>query len=153
MTSPGARILLVAAALAAGAITAEAQVSADSTKRMNIRRLLILQQTDSMMIIGMEQGMPADAPADPSLPTGFRDALLTRARKDVGEFLEMMVPLYDSLYTADEVRQLIVFHESPIGRRVVQQQPRLVASLGELGRQWGMELAGKVLQDLSRRRN
>jgi hypothetical protein len=123
----------------------------DSSKQVAIRRLLELQRTDSQMLSGIALAMPADAPVDPNLPAGFRDAFLSMVRRDIGQFIERLVPVYDSLYTAADVSALIQFYQTPIGRKYLDTQPALAASLSALARQWGMEMAGKVIVEMSRR--
>jgi uncharacterized protein len=134
----------------AGALEgANAQVSADSAKRVAIRQLLRIQQTDSQMLAGMDLALSNETP-DPSLPAGFMDSVRVRARRNIGRFVERLVPVYDSLYTTDEVAQLIRLFQSPIGQRLIATQSALAQATMEIGRQWGMELAGEVIIELSR---
>jgi hypothetical protein len=43
-----------------------------------------------------------------------------------------------------------VFYRSSLGQRLLQTQPRLTEALLSLAQQWGMEMAGRVMVDLSR---
>ena len=143
-------LLVFGCALGYGADPAAGQrVPSDSAKRQAIRRLLAIQQTDSIMLAGMQEGI-AGQPVDPSLPQGFFDSLRTRAAREINLFVERLVPLYDSLYTAGEIQDLVGFYQSKLGRRLIDTQPRLASAMMTLAQQWGMELAGKVLVDLSR---
>ena len=149
-----ALLCLPFAALAAtlGAVPAVAQGKpgpADSVKRVAIRRLLVIQRTDSLMLAGMDQGF-AQLPATPDMPRGFLDSLRVRAQRDIAQFVERLVPVYDSLYSAGEIDELVAFYQTRLGQRLLQTQPRLMEASMILGQQWGMELAGKVLVDLSR---
>lgn len=145
--------LVLALLLAAHGIgTAQTSLSPDSAKRVAIRRLLTIERTDSTMLAGMDQAFAEQAAhPEPGLPAGFYDALRARIRRDVGIFVERLVPVYDSIFTASEVDQLIVFYQTPLGRRLLESQGALAAAAGDLGRQWGLELAGQVMIDLSRR--
>jgi hypothetical protein len=149
------RVLLIAAACAglgvAPGFAQAGRVPADSLKRMGIRRLLEIQRTDSLMLEGIERALAAQ-PMNPDLPEGFYEALVARARRDVAVFVERLVPVYDSLYTAQEVDALIAFYRTPLGRRLIETQPQLMDATMQLGQQWGMELTGQVLVDLSRQR-
>lgn len=150
MHRPFAYLLLAATTATLGAPAAAAQAAVgDSLKHSAIRRLLTLQQTDSLMLAGMDQGL-SEQPADPNLPAGFMDSLRLRARREIGQFVERLVPLYDSLYTANEINDLVAFYRTKLGQRVIETQLRLTQAITALARQWGMELAGKVLVDLSR---
>lgn len=134
---------------AAAGTRALAQAPQDGAKRDAIRALLRAQKTDSQMLIGMDRAMAQQTP-DPSLPAGFMDSVLARARRNVGAFVEQLVPVYDSLFTAAEIAQLTAFYGSPVGRRLVAAQPALLQAATDIGQRWGMELAAQVMLDLSR---
>jgi hypothetical protein len=85
------------------------------------------------------------------MPAGFVDALRERLRRDIGVFVERLVPVYDSLYTASEIAEMLAFYETPLGRRLLQTEPHLMQAIEEISQQWGMEVTGQVLMDLSRR--
>ena len=136
--------------VAAAPTTGHARQSAsDSAKRAGIRRLLAVQRTDSFMLAGVDKSFAAQ-PASPDLPPGFMDSLRVRIRREIGQFVERLVPIYDSLYTAAEIDQLLAFYQSSLGQRMLQTQPHLTEALMSLGQQWGMEMAGRVMVDLSR---
>jgi uncharacterized protein len=146
-----ALVLTIAVASWTG-VSARAQashVSADSAKHVAIRRLLTLQKTDSLMLAGIEQAF-GEQQQTPEMPAGFLDSLRSRIRQNIPQFVERIVPIYDSLYTADEIQQLTTFYKSPIGQRYVATQPHLLEAMQGLGQRWGMELAGQVMVDLSR---
>lgn len=147
-------LFLVIAALgatlgAAGAAAQAAATSPDSLKRVGIRRILALQRTDSLMLAGIEQALGAQAP-DPEMPDGFLEAFRARIRSDIGQFVERLVAVYDSLYTTQDVDELLAFYQTRVGQRLIETQPRLMEASMVLGEQWGMEVAGQVLVDLSR---
>ncbi len=142
-------LALLAALQAAVPARSHGQVPADSARRDAIRQLLRIQRTDSQLLVGMDLAFE-QAGADPSLPAGFMDSVRVRARRNVGRFVERLVPVYDSLFTADEIAQLTVFFRSPIGQRLVDAQPAIAAAAGDIGQRWGMELAAEVMLELSR---
>ncbi len=147
-----ARILVAAFAttLAAAPLTAQAgSAPVDSVKRIAIRRLLAVQRTDSLMLAGIEEAFAKQAPT-PDMPAGFVDSLRSRIRRDIGQFVERLVPVYDSLYTANEINELLNFYQTRLGRRLLETQPRLGEAVMLLGKQWGMEEAGQVIVDLAR---
>lgn len=128
---------------------ARAQTAGDSVKHSAIRQLLAVQRTDSLVLEGVEQAFASDS-EDPNLPAGYMDSLRVRIRRDISVFLERLAPVYDSLYTLDEIRQLTAFYRSPVGQRYLATQGTLTEAIGEVARQWGMELAGQLLVEMSR---
>lgn len=145
---------LLVAALAAtlASVPAAAQGGAtprDSLKRVGIRRLLAVQRTDSLMLAGVEEAFSQQTP-DPDMPAGFLDSLRSRIRRDIGQFTGRLVPVYDSLYTASDIEELLKFYQTPVGQRFLETQPRLMEAIVQLSQRWGMEVAGQVLVDLAR---
>ncbi len=143
-------VTLLCGSLLPGVVGAQAKSAAnDSARRAAIRQLLILQRTDSLLIAGIEMGL-ADEPADPNLPEGFVDSLKARARREVGDFIDRLIPAYDSIYTDSEIQELTVFYRSKLGQRLLETQPALMQAGMVAGQQWAMELAGKILLDYSK---
>ena len=60
-----------------------------------------------------------------------------------------MVPVYRKYYTEDDVKQLIRFYQSPVGRKMIQVQPELARDSLATGQQWGTELAGQAFTRLA----
>jgi hypothetical protein len=44
----------------------------------------------------------------------------------VDDMVALMVPLYASTYTVDEIRQLTAFYDSPLGQKMVAKSPELM---------------------------
>ncbi len=122
---------------------------ADSVKYSAVHQLLVVQHTDSLMLLGVEQAF-ADQAQDPDLPAGFMDSLRVRIRRDINVFLERLAPVYDSLYTLEEIQQFTAFYLSPLGQRYIATQPALTEAMGNIARQWGMELTGQLFVEMSR---
>lgn len=142
--------LLSGLTLAPECAVGQAAPSADSVKRVGIRRMLELENMDSLILVGIQQGMDEESSSDPEFPPAFTQGVGDRMRRDIGELVERLVPIYDSLYTADEVRQLVAFYESPLGRRLVETQPRIAEAMMPIAEQWGMEVAAQVMLEMAR---
>ncbi|MEC5398313.1 DUF2059 domain-containing protein [Uliginosibacterium sp. H1] len=59
-------------------------------------------------------------------------------------FLSRMVPVYAARFSHAEIRQLLAFYESPIGRKLVGEMPGMMKEGGEAGRAWGQSLEPKL---------
>jgi hypothetical protein len=49
----------------------------------------------------------------------------------VGELIEAMIPVYQRYYTHGEVQELIQFYHSPLGQKMIAQNPRVTADCME----------------------
>jgi len=88
--------------------------------------------------------MKASAP--PDVPEGFWETL--REEFDVNDFLELMAPVYAKHLTHDDVKALAAFYESTAWKNLMAAQPNIMADSQAVGRQWGQELAKRVLAKL-----
>jgi hypothetical protein len=132
-------------ALFAAASLAQAQDDA-ARKTADIRRLLELSGANTMSQMVSTQllqqfrasmpGVPADVWAD--------------VEKDVtpDAFIELIVPIYDKHFTHEDIKGLIAFYESPVGRKFVSVQPQLTQDSMAAGQQWAQKLVMKVQQRL-----
>jgi hypothetical protein len=71
----------------------------------------------------------------------FRDKVRTQ------EFVDMIVPIYARHCTQEEIEQLLAFDQSPIGKRMVEEQPLLVKESMEAGAEWGRKLAEDAMKE------
>ena len=152
MRSLAAGLLFAALTAGVGAAPAAAQAKGprtDTAKLASIRALLAAQHTDSLMLMGVEQAFANQKP-DPNLPAGFLDSVRVRIRRDIGVFVERLVPIYDSFYTAGEINALMQFYRTPTGQKLLATQGQLAQATAQLGQRWGMEVAAQVLMDMAR---
>jgi hypothetical protein len=125
--------------------------SIDPEKEAAILTLFKVTRTGETMLSTFEAAMQEE-PVDEDLPEGFNEALVVKAREDVGEFLGMLVPLYDELYTLQQIEDQIAFYRTPTGQAVVAAQGELMERIMAVGEQWGMILAGEVIVKLAKQR-
>lgn len=72
----------------------------------------------------------------------FRDLFF----KDI---MELYAPVYMRYMTIDEIKELIVFYNTPLGRKVAMTQPSISVDLAKAGRQAGENIAKEVLKELA----
>jgi uncharacterized protein len=59
--------------------------------------------------------------------------------KETNHLEDQMVKLYAEIYSEEELRELIAFYRSPIGRKTLAKMPEIMRRGGELGAQWAKE--------------
>lgn len=70
-------------------------------------------------------------------------------REMLPEMVEMTAQIYARHFTVEELTQLTEFYGTPLGQKLIQTQPALVAEAGQAGQQWAIKVMQKVLQDLA----
>jgi uncharacterized protein len=66
-----------------------------------------------------------------------------------GGLIERMVAVYDRHFTHPEVKQLLAFYQTPIGRKTVEVLPAVMSESMAVGQAWGQSLAPEIRQRLA----
>ena len=147
------RLALLAAAVVGAfvptAVRAQSASSPDTAKVRLIRRLIADAHVTDQALQVIEQALPAQRAANPSVPAVFWDRFLEQARARRGELEDGYVALYDRNFTAAELRGLLAFYESPIGKRFIEVQPTLIREGMAMGQEWGTRIGADVGRTLA----
>lgn len=112
------------------------------------RRILVASKAADLFVQTFTEALPAQRASTPNLPAVFWDSVSARAVSQVDSLVDKFVPAYTENLTVDELRDLLAFHESPLGRRMTELMPRITKRSMEIGQQWGMQVGFAVVQDL-----
>lgn len=120
--------------------------SQNSGKTAQIRKLLELSGSGKIGVMMMDNLLPALKGMAPEAPEEFWIEIQKEVHPE--DIVELIVPIYDKYYTEEDVRQLIVFYESPVGRKMVEQMPAVMQESMQVGEVWGRGIAEKVIKRL-----
>lgn len=150
-------LLLLLSVVCCCAARAQEAGAISEEKRRDIKRLLELteaskigQQIISMSLEQLRQSFLA-------LPEAQRERMLKIVGEEMSkgfsesQMVEAMIPIYDKHLTAEEVRQLIAFYETPIGRKLVAVLPAITREGYEygalLGKQAGLRAMSRIAEE------
>lgn len=122
---------------------APAAPTVDPAFEADIRALLKATGAGSMGVQMMDQMITSLQPMAPQLPATFWDEVRTEFNAE--ELINLVVPIYAKHLTHEDVKGLIAFYESPVGRKMIAVQPALMAESMEVGQAWGQEIAMRVV--------
>jgi hypothetical protein len=90
-----------------------------------------------------------------SLPPGeYRGKLIDlflekfHSKADPQEVLDLVAPIYDKYLSDEEIRGLIQFYETPLGRKALAVLPRVMAESQEAGSEWGQKLGQEAMREV-----
>lgn len=144
-----ALMLAVATGTLVTAARAQTASTPDTTKVRLIRQLIAAAHLTDQALQVVEQAIPAQRAANPRVPAVFWDRFLEQVRARRGELEEGYVALYDRNMTTAELRGLLAFYESPIGKRFVELQPTLTREGMAMGQEWGARIGADVGRTLA----
>jgi uncharacterized protein len=142
---------LAVASCAFAPASARAQTASptDTAKVRLVRQFIAKARLTEQAMQVIEQSLPAQRAANPRVPAEFWDKFLEQARARRGELEDGYVALYSRNFTSAEIKGLIAFYDSPIGKRFVEVQPVLMREGIALGQEWGTRIGADVGRTLS----
>ncbi|MEA2203713.1 MAG: uncharacterized protein QOE77_489 [Blastocatellia bacterium] len=120
-----------------------AQTATISTKADKIRKILI--QTDAMGAFTREfsAALEAQRKVSPEVPPRFWDELAKEV--DPNKFVEVIIPIYASFFSDDELSGLSAFYETPLGKKMIATLPQIMSASQAAGAKYGEDAARRVI--------
>lgn len=120
----------------------------DAAKQRDIRKLLKITGAGQMGMDAIDQMLVLQRQANPEIPEQF----WIEFRKEISAngLTDLIIPSYEKYFTHEDIQELIEFYQSPVGRKMLENQPRLVAESKLAGQQWGSEVAQRVMDRLEK---
>lgn len=138
---------ILALATATAAVAQPAQPP-DSVRAGAARQLLVLMGAADAALSVMEAQLPAQQAAMPQVPAEFWTEFMSLAKRDLGQLVEAMVPMYATRFSLEELGALTAFYGSPVGQRMATLQPELAKEAAAVGQQWGARLGAEAARVL-----
>lgn len=112
-------------------------------KMMNLSGALEVSKTMvPQMVSMMKQSAPGTADA-------FWDDFAAKWKtKFADRMVELYVPIYQKYLTIDDLKELIAFYETPIGKKLAEATPKMTIEGMQLGQKIGMEMATELQNEL-----
>jgi len=117
-----------------------------SAKLQDIRRLLVLTGSAKIGIQVMGQMLQMQRRSNPEVPNDFWNEIMRVVDPD--ELIDLIVPIYDRHLSHEDIKGMIRFYESPVGKKLVLVQPLIARDSMSAGQQWGMAIGRKIIQKL-----
>ena len=116
------------------------------TKNDDILKLLRISGSSKLAEQVMAALIPQFKQLVPDIPGVFWDKFSERLNVD--DLLYAYIPAYDKYYTHDEIKQLIIFYGSPIGKKTIEVTPLLLQDTMAVGQKWGEKLVQEIVVEL-----
>ena len=70
------------------------------------------------------------------------------APANMRQLTDQIARIYAEEFTAEEMRQILAFYKTPVGKKLIARMPNLVRRSQLAGRAWGQQMARKAMQRL-----
>lgn len=118
----------------------------DPEKENLIRQVLMLSGAAKMADQMLDAMMDSFKKSKLAVPDGFWDDI--RKNADTNDLIERIIPVYARHFSDDDLRGLVAFYNSPVGKKYVAETPQITAESMAVGRAWGGDLAKTVVAKL-----
>lgn len=150
------RLLLIFMALCISCAGASAE-DLSREKRADIERLLTMtgslalgKQMASAITVNLAQNLKQ---ARPDIPDKVLDLLpaevIATFDENMDSLKDEMIPLYHRHFTAAEIKGLINFYSTDLGKKAIRTMPVLMQEGMVIGQRWGQSLAPKIKQRIA----
>jgi hypothetical protein len=154
-TAPSAEVKPAVPQDAAPASTVT-QAKIDPAKEADIRRLLEVSGTKAIMTDTMASLLKSMRPLlENALPPGdYRGKLIDlfyvkfQSKLDLNRFLDLAMVSYDRYFSDEEIKSLIVFYQTPAGKKTVSVMPKIINEMREGGQKLGEPLGRDAMQEV-----
>lgn len=128
-----------------------------SAKHQDTEKLMDLVGTRRILRDLFDQDIDAQIAAmhraRPDVPDQFWQDFTEEFKRQASpdELMKAILPIYDKHFTHQEIRQLIAFYQSPLGRKISTTLPEIQRESVEAGRAWGENLGDRMHKELQQR--
>ncbi len=156
--------IMICLLFAAGPAKAEVK-PIDPSKIQDIKKLLVLIRLEEVVMLAAEntlerffpilkkataQNNQAVSETVFAILKGSTLSLVKRQISAKGGLMDRVVPLYDKHYSHDEIRSLIQFYETPLGKKVTALRPQIAQESMVVAEEWINFLEPLLVQALAR---
>lgn len=71
-------------------------------------------------------------------------ALFSERMSVPGGLTEQIIPIYDKYFTQTEIKELVAFYQTPIGKKAIAVLPKVVNESMMAGQKWGQSLGPEI---------
>jgi uncharacterized protein len=125
-------------------------------KEADIRRLMSVTGAAGLGVATMSNMETSMRPLlEKSMPPGeYRARLIElffqkfHAEATQESLTNLVIPIYDRHFSDDEIKGLIAFYETPLGKKSISVLPQVVSEAQQAGGAWGSELGRRCMQEV-----
>lgn len=85
-----------------------------------------------------------------SIPQDFVEKFREKVAEDAEGFVTILSGVYERHFTKQDVEDLILFYESPIGKKYIEKMPLVTQDSMRAGQEWGAKIANLAMQELDK---
>jgi hypothetical protein len=122
------------------------KAAADAAFREDILKLIATTGEAEAAVKQMSDTLPMLRMQQANLPPQYWDKL--QEKFTVDRYAGILVPVYEKHYTNDDIKGLLQFYETDLGRKVAETQPKVMQEVTQASMQLGMQIGMEIMMEL-----
>ncbi|MTJ50587.1 DUF2059 domain-containing protein [Dolichospermum sp. UHCC 0259] len=118
----------------------------DPEKINNIKKLLDITGSKNLSRKIITQLINSFKSEYPQVPAKFWDAFIDEIKPE--EMVDEYIPIYSKYFTNEEIKGIITFYETPLGKKTLSVIPQISQESTTIGIKYGRQAAERVLEKL-----
>ncbi|MBW4636886.1 MAG: DUF2059 domain-containing protein [Gloeocapsa sp. UFS-A4-WI-NPMV-4B04] len=118
----------------------------NSEKINSIKELISITDAKNVTQQILNQSVDAMKSQFPQVPQKFWNEFKAGANAD--ELINRLIPIYNKYFTEEDIKQLITFYQTPLGKKLISVNPQVARDSLIVGQQYGKEVAQTVIEKL-----
>jgi len=123
-----------------------AQSAPTEEMKDDIRKMMEITGAGNLAVQMMNQMLIPMKQATPSVPEEFWTKFLGKV--DANELVELTVPIYAKYFTHDEIKELLTFYQTPLGKKMIVTLPSVMQESMIAGQKWGEKIGQMVVEEM-----
>ncbi|MEL6143536.1 MAG: DUF2059 domain-containing protein, partial [Bacteroidota bacterium] len=87
------------------------------------------------------------------LPDVFFERFLEESKTGFDSLIVDLIPIYQDTYTKEEVKGLIAFYQTDLGKAMLEKTPLVMQASMQVGAAWGERMALRIMQEIEEEDN
>jgi uncharacterized protein len=120
----------------------------DPELRARIKELIVVLNLEQNSMKMLDQLLANLKGVNPKVSDEFLEKF--KKEVDMNEFKETVVEVWAKYYTLEDINGLLAFYRSPLGKKMIETQPKLQHDLMIAGSAWGKKLGQRIEAELKK---
>jgi hypothetical protein len=118
----------------------------EQEKISNIKKFLDVTDFKNTVKLEMMKFKDSFKTEYPQVPANFLDTFLDEFKLE--EIGDELIPIYSKYFTNEEIKGLIAFYETPLGKKTLILSLQIANEAGEIGQKYGIRAMLRALEKL-----
>ena len=118
-------------------LVAQIALAQDASFKADVLKLISISGADAQIKMVKPQVLNM-------VPESKKEKFSKEFDASIPSLLDKMATIYMEIYTPEDIKTMIVFYETPVGKKMSEKAPELGQKSMQAGQEWSQELQGLI---------